>query len=166
MSTTSPILITTRCSHRTPSGRRCPKLAADSKSGLCPRHLDVQKQGDVADLSNLILADWKDFQTAQGINFTLGSLYRALAANRISPRRAAVLAYISSLMLRTHPAIDSDRENGIDVPAAPTDAPPPTNDPSRHILGEQAATHALAPAFPDLPPAPEPDESVGSKRAS
>jgi len=48
------------------------------------------------------------FQNAQGINYSLGALYSLLAQGRISPRRASVLAYISSLLLRTLPAIDND----------------------------------------------------------
>ena len=69
------------------------------------------------------------FQTAQGVNFSLMNLYQLLAQNRISPRRAAILAYISSLLLRTLPQIDADKAAGIidptksiDVSAADEDA--------------------------------------------
>ncbi|HEY4817535.1 MAG TPA: hypothetical protein VIH67_08885 [Candidatus Acidoferrum sp.] len=48
------------------------------------------------------------FQNAQGVNHSLGALYTLLAQGRISPRRASALAYISSLLLRTLPAIDAD----------------------------------------------------------
>jgi hypothetical protein len=48
------------------------------------------------------------FQNAQGINHSLGALYTLLAQGRISARRASVLAYISNLLLRTLPAIDTD----------------------------------------------------------
>jgi hypothetical protein len=48
------------------------------------------------------------FQNAQGVNHSLGTLYTLLAQGRISPRRASALAYISSLLLRTLPAIDAD----------------------------------------------------------
>jgi hypothetical protein len=44
------------------------------------------------------------------------NLYQLLAQNRISPRRAAVLAYISSLLLRTLPQIDADNAAGITDP--------------------------------------------------
>jgi hypothetical protein len=49
-----------------------------------------------------------DFQRSQGVNNSLGVLYKLLAEGSISPRRASVLAYISSLLLRTLPAIDHD----------------------------------------------------------
>jgi hypothetical protein len=145
MSTASAIPISTRCSHRTPSGRRCSTPAADSKSGLCARHLRVHKEADSADLSRFLLAGWEGFQTAQGVNHTLGNLYLLLAENRISARRAAVLAYISSLVLRTHPSIDADRENGIEAPEASAGEPAPNDEPSRQTLAQQAADRARAP---------------------
>ncbi len=48
------------------------------------------------------------------------NLYQLLAQNRISPRRAAVLSYISSLLLRTLPQIDADKAAGIIDPTKPT----------------------------------------------
>jgi hypothetical protein len=120
MNNSKPPVITPRCSHRTPSGRRCRQLSVDSKSGLCPYHLDIRKQITDADVTKSLVSDWSDFQTAQGINFSLGSLYKLLAANLISARRASVLAFISSLMLRTHSAIDADQDAGIIIPADST----------------------------------------------
>ena len=51
------------------------------------------------------------FQRSQGVNNSLGVLYKLLAEGSISPRRASVLAYISSLLLRTLPAIDYDNKH-------------------------------------------------------
>ena len=53
------------------------------------------------------------FQNAQAINTSLNHLYDLLARDRISARRASTLAYISSLLLRTLPAIDKDTDRGI-----------------------------------------------------
>jgi hypothetical protein len=69
------------------------------------------------DLSHNLLVRSQNFQTAQGVNFALANIYRLLAANRISPRRASVLAYINSL-LRTLPAIDYDHKTGHKDPTA------------------------------------------------
>jgi len=68
------------------------------------------------------------FQTAQGINFSLMNLYRLLAENRISPRRAAVLSYISSLLLHTLPQIDADKAAGITDPTKPAAITVPARD--------------------------------------
>ena len=94
------------CAHRTPSGRRCRLPVSDPDSGLCLRHgLRHQKDRDLADLASALTGKSEEFQTAAGINHSLAELYTLLAQNRISPRRAAVLAYISNLLLRTLPAI-------------------------------------------------------------
>lgn len=108
-----------RCSYRTAAGRQCRLLSTDPHSGLCPQHL--KKQKDPGDLTKLLLPNWQSFQTAQGINSSLTNLYKLLAANRISPRRASVLAFISSLLLHTLPAIDADLAAGIIDPTAETE---------------------------------------------
>jgi hypothetical protein len=58
------------------------------------------------------------------------NLYQLLAQNRISPRRAAVLAHISSLLLRTLPAITADNAAGITYPteSVPIDVLVPDKD--------------------------------------
>ncbi len=99
---------TRRCNHFTSAGRQCISLAV-GRSGLCARHAAAQAKLQARDYAQLLLRGSKGFQTASGINYSLGDLYSLLAQDRISPRRAAVLAYISSLLLRTLPAIDKDR---------------------------------------------------------
>lgn len=143
-----------RCSYTTAAGRRCRSLSSDSHSGLCPQHL--LKQSHVADLTEPLLTHWQGFQTAQGVNFTLSNLYKLLAANRISTRRASVLAYINSLLLRTLPAIDADRAAGVKVPAAfreqpipiSADAPQEENAPT-DLEEEDRPTEAEEPAETD-----------------
>ncbi len=112
-------VLSTRCSHRTAAGRQCRRLSADPQSRLCNHHHAVQKQKEAEDLSDALLARSQNFQTAQGINFALANIYRLLAANRISARRASVLAFINSLLLRTLPAIDYDRATGHIDPTVP-----------------------------------------------
>ena len=105
-----------RCTHRTPGGRQCCLPVSDPRSGLCPQHRAAQQQIEAADHYLHLTTKFQYFQTAQGINFSLGNLYQLLAQNRISPRRAAVLAYINSLLLRTLPQIDADNAAGIEFP--------------------------------------------------
>lgn len=94
-----------RCQHRTAAGRQCRSLADDPSSGFCPHHAAQVRDIDFReDLTRNALG----FQRSQGINNSLGVLYKLLAEGRISPRRASVLAHISSLLLRTLPAIDYD----------------------------------------------------------
>lgn len=115
-----------RCQHQFDNGTRCRLSIASADSAFCTRHARLgQNQPIEEDLRPLLLKNSQDFQTAQGINFALGNLYDLVAKNRISTRRAAVLAYISSLLLRTLPAIDSDHLIGAQDPTKlpkPSDA--------------------------------------------
>jgi hypothetical protein len=107
-----------RCQHRTPSGRRC-KLPVEAPDKVfCYTHIQELKKSDVLNLKTALLTNYQGFQTAQGINNSLRNLYILLANNYLSPRRAAVLAHINSLLLRTLPAIDADRAAGITDPTA------------------------------------------------
>jgi hypothetical protein len=126
-----------RCAHFFPaSGRQCRLFAADQQSGLCAHHLAKKKVREKdADFFFPLMKQENRFQNAQAINTSLNHLYDLLARDRISARRASTLAYISSLLLRTLPAIDSDSAKGIvdkcegEFPeSAPT--PGPTNKPS------------------------------------
>ena len=96
-----------RCQYRTATGRQCCSLAVDPDSSYCARHA-ASEPSDSEDFSIALTQKACRFQNAQGINHSLGELYTLCAQGRISPRRASTLAYISSLLLRTLPAIDND----------------------------------------------------------
>jgi hypothetical protein len=126
---TNPNPITTsvnsapRCQHRFANYKQC-RLPAAPASAFCPQHANLSPLHPLEeDHSKFLLKSSQDFQTAQGVNFALANLFELVAKNRISPRRAAVLAYIGSLLLRTHPAIDSDRVAGIADPTKPKPKP-------------------------------------------
>jgi hypothetical protein len=108
-----------RCHHRRPSGRRCKLAVTAPGAPFCFTHTQEFNKADSLNLKTALLTNHEGFQTAQGINHSLRNLYILLANNYISPRRAAVLAYINSLQLRTLPAIDADNEAGITDPTAP-----------------------------------------------
>ncbi len=100
------------CQHRTPSGRRCRMPVSDPDSGLCFRHAaDRQKELDQADLASALIGDIQEFRSAADINHSLGELYKLQARNKITPRRAAVLAYTCNLLLRTLPAINHEQKD-------------------------------------------------------
>jgi hypothetical protein len=82
-------------------------LVADANSSFCAAHAGSEP-GDSEDFVVALTERACRFQNAQGINYSLGALYTLLAQGRISPRRASVLAYISSLLIRSLTAIDND----------------------------------------------------------
>jgi hypothetical protein len=146
--TATPVVLTARCTHHTATGRRCRLPVSDVHSSLCRQHRAEQLQEQSADYHPQLVRNFEGFQTAQGINHSLKHLYELLAQNRISPRRASVLAYINSLLLRTLPQIDADNAAGIFDPTKPKPITIPVPD---TVLDSGAAS--------ELPPAPEPDEA-------
>ena len=96
------------CSARTPSGRRCRMAISDPQSGLCFRHAALRLKENSGDFSEALICGIKEFHSAVDINHVLGELYKLLAADKISPRRGAVMAYTCSLLLRTLPAIEQE----------------------------------------------------------
>jgi hypothetical protein len=125
----NPAVLPARCTYRSASGRQCRLAIFDPQSGLCANHHADQKQNERADVADILFRDAQDFQTAQGINYSLRSLYWLVGQNRISSRRAHVLAYMSSLLLRTLPAIAADQEAGITYIPNPAE-PDPSKKPS------------------------------------
>jgi len=97
-----------RCEHHTANGR-CRMPVADATTNLCFDHARgaLQARQD-RDFAHYLTRESAGFQTAQGINHSLADLYTLLAQGHISPRRASVLAYVASLLLRSLPAIDKD----------------------------------------------------------
>src|SRR6267143_4721286 len=104
------------CQQRTPSGRRCRMAISDPDSGLCAKHAALlQKDLDQADLAASLIGDVQEFRSAADINHSLGELYKLQARNKITPRRAAVMAYTANL-LRTLPAIAQETNPAGDQP--------------------------------------------------
>ena len=155
----SRLISSARCQHFTATGRQCASLAGDRSSGLCPRHATQSQTAstDAANFRQALTRDAEDFQNAQGVNNSLGTLYCLLSEGIISPRRASVLAYISSLLLRTLPAIDYDNERFPESEATPEvqpqspahsaahPAPDSASDPTREPVAQASVTRANDP---------------------
>jgi hypothetical protein len=95
-----------RCVHFYPNGRRCRLSVQAPNSHFCPAHTRLpQNEPDPAEIASTLTADLDDFTSAAQINNFLSRLLLLLAQDKISTRRAAVLAYITNQLLRTLPAI-------------------------------------------------------------
>lgn len=139
------------CSARTPSGRRCRMAISDPQSGLCFRHAAVRLKENSGDFSEALVCGIKDFHSAVDINRVLGELYKLLAADKISPRRGAVMAYTCSLLLRTLPAIDEELHPD-DEEQIIFDLPRPKRDdisPECAVIEKMAARRVTTPTEPD-----------------
>lgn len=96
------------CHLRWPSGRRCRLASEHPNSSFCATHATLEQNHHNGDRLYDLLQHDNDLLTATEINKSLASLYMLLAEDRISPRRGAVLAYISNLMLRSLPAVEKE----------------------------------------------------------
>ena len=121
------LLSRSTCAHRYPSGKRC-HFPVHENSLLCSRHSQphfAPPQIPDIDLSSHFGPDPVNFQSACDVNDFLCSLARLMIENRISARRASVLAYIASLELRTLPAIYNELNPDDDIPRIVFDRPEP-----------------------------------------
>jgi hypothetical protein len=95
-----------RCRARRRDLKQCRLFAQDPATGLCARHAAYAETlpdelQDSTDLSKEILVvDKGDFGTTENINAILSNVIELVAKGRISTRRAAVITYALSLMLR------------------------------------------------------------------
>jgi hypothetical protein len=96
-----------RCLYLSATGRQCRNWALDDRAMFCHRHFEAQPHGP-DDFAFHLLNRACNFQNAQGIHDSIRRLYTLLACGAISPRRAAVLGYLTSLLLRTLPALYKD----------------------------------------------------------
>lgn len=142
-----------RCRHYTATGRRCRLAVLDPASGLCFRHVGLQFQPSDEDLLPAFGGLLSKLLSACGIHDFLSQLTVLLVQNRISTRRAAILAYLGQILLRTLPAIQGELE-----PAEPQiifDLPCPKRDddisPERAMVNRWAerCTRAATPVEPD-----------------
>lgn len=100
-----------RCTHRYANGRRC-RISAGPHPNFCSLHARLpQNLPDPAQIASTLTADLDDFTSALQINDFLSRLLLLLAQDKISTRRAAVLAYITNQIIRTLAAIAKEDDD-------------------------------------------------------
>jgi hypothetical protein len=116
-----------RCIYLYPNGRRCRLYTGNGNPNFCPAHAPLPaNQPDPAEIASTLTANLDDFTSAAQINNFLSRLLLLLAQDKISTRRAAVLAYITNQLLRTLPAIA--KEENTEPTSFIFDAPCPERD--------------------------------------
>ncbi len=144
-----------RCPYRYPNGKRCRLPGLPAHSGFCLGHwrtiatitAPVAAQSDSEDLSADLLPELSEFSSGTDIRQFLARLLILLTKGRISPRRAAVLAYITNQLLHSHRAIDrelqadndSDPRIIIDIPRPKRDWP----EGSERACYERMSSHSV-----------------------
>jgi hypothetical protein len=119
-----------RCQHRFPSRRRCRLPVSNPRTGLCANHARQLQQRELADLSSALVGQMTKFDTSDDINDVLSRLLILTSQDRVSSRRAAVIAYICNLLLRSIPREDDQPpEIIVDMPGPERDSQPQTGAP-------------------------------------
>jgi hypothetical protein len=95
------------CTFQFANGKLC---GMPKHNGLCLNHATIHRRTSHRedDLSADLATFTGEFITSTDINQSLGQLYHALAANRVSPKRAAILAYIGGLLLQSRSGVEPE----------------------------------------------------------
>ena len=153
-----------RCQHRTLKGR-CRQPATDNAGTLCFHHGRVQHQAknDFTFLEPLIRKT-EDLQSVEGISEDLAALHNLLAEGRVSPRRASVIAYIDSLLLRTYVELEEQAKGNLNYYGQPI----PTHDWSSFPILKSDFIAAPLPEDATDPArtAPEPPSALAEQKAA
>ena len=100
-----------RCHHRFPNGKRCRLPGSDSQLGLCLRHFTLSAAADLSrkhahddseDFSAELLGHPSGLASSIEVKQFLSRLLLLVTSGRISPRRAAVLVYITNQLHFSH----------------------------------------------------------------
>ena len=102
-----------RCAYVSHSGRRCRANSADLHTGLCRKHAArTHTDPDSADVSVELFGEGTpSFESFEEINSVLKNLVVLVAQGRISARRAGVITYSLSFILRGLQAIDKKADD-------------------------------------------------------
>jgi hypothetical protein len=105
-----PINDSTRCLYRYANGKRCRLTGSQPHCGLCPHHFALAKPtaslelyNDAEDLSADLLPQLSELSPSIDLRQFLARLLTLVARGRVSPRRASVLAYITTQLLHFRP---------------------------------------------------------------
>ncbi len=88
---------TSRCQFRFSNRKRC-RMSTHNYASFCPPHA---KAHQIEATATELTANLDKFKSVAELHDFLSRLLLLLAQNKISPRRAAVLAYITNQLLRT-----------------------------------------------------------------
>ena len=106
-----------RCQYVFSNGKRCRLPGLGSQSGFCSRHFRQlavpfpSSPNDYEDLSADLLPELNEFSSGEDVQKFLARLVVQVTRGRVSPRRAAVLGYLTNQLLHSHRAMDVESEN-------------------------------------------------------
>ncbi len=109
------------CFHSTSDGRQCRMPRWEAHASLCLFHARQEQQlMDLDRVSTEFRSLPGEFKTDADLNSALARLLNLVAHDRVPPRRAATLAYIGHLLLRTLPGVRQEETLAVNDLAAPS----------------------------------------------
>jgi hypothetical protein len=115
-----------RCQHRFVNRTRCRLLVSLENPWFCPRHADLPQNYRPTDLTSELFGEPAKLGDLEDLYHFLTTLLYLASEDRISTKRAAVLAYITNQILRTDAAIR--RQEDAAPPQVVFGAPRPIRD--------------------------------------
>lgn len=108
-----------RCQHRFANGKQCRQSGLPSQAGLCSHHFRLSNPSvvfpctpnDSADLSADLLPHGAEFSSAEDVREYLTRLLILMTKGCVSPRRAAVLAYVTNQLLHSHVVAEKEADD-------------------------------------------------------
>ena len=94
-----------RCQHRFVNRTRCRLLVSVENPWFCSRHADLPQNQRPTDLTSELFGEPAKLGDLEDLYHFLTTLLYLASEDRISTKRAAVLAYITNQILRTDAAI-------------------------------------------------------------
>jgi len=98
------------CQFQYADGRCCGLPTVPSGDGLCRSHASLKRfRPAVEEEAPLNLTDFaSDPPSEEDVHRAVGRIMQALAANRISTRRAATFGYLAQLLLQVHAGLQAE----------------------------------------------------------
>jgi hypothetical protein len=115
-----------RCQHRFVNRTRCRLLVSVENPWFCSRHADLPQNHRPTDLTSELFGEPAKLGDLEDLYHFLTTLLYLASEDRISTKRAAVLAYITNQILRTDAAIR--RQEDAAPPQVVFGAPRPIRD--------------------------------------
>ena len=116
-----------RCLHRYHNGAQCRLRGSESQSGLCSRHFRLNAAALPSAPNDSV--DLSKFSSAEDLGEFLTGLLLQATKGRVSPRRAAVLAYITNQLLHSRCVVEKELDKESDKePQIIFDLPRPKRD--------------------------------------
>jgi hypothetical protein len=108
---TTPKQNSSRCKHYDLMDRRCRMPRIDTHPAFCYLHAKAEQEVRDAALRHNQLSTYNGtFYTTTDVNRALGRVFNLLSQDRIPARQAAVLAYVSQLLLQTLDGVKYETE--------------------------------------------------------